>query len=238
MLNFSAYDLLEACKEPGCPVCRLENRYVKSYLEHLFYESVNDPGLRKTLRLSMGFCPEHGWLAANQKLGDRLGFAIIYKDVINTTIKQLNREIKAPTRRWKKLRGIIPYKLITLMDRAAFTLSPKVRCPVCQNQEKMLAIIISSIIEKGSLQKMLDAIGNSEGLCFPHLARVFQEVKDPTICKKLIAIHLDKLNVVHKDLAEIIRKSDYRFVDEGMGKEAGAWKRALEITTGRMKSDK
>ena len=85
MLTFSAYDLLEACHQSGCPVCRLADRYVRSYLKHLFYESVNDLDLRKTLRLSQGFCAEHAWLAVEEKLGDRLGWALIYQDVIHNT---------------------------------------------------------------------------------------------------------------------------------------------------------
>src|SRR5687767_11547818 len=78
--NVMAYKLLEACREPGCPVCRLEQRSVERYLDSQFYESVNNPAWRDRLRASLGFCQEHAWLAVDQRLGDALGFAIIYRD--------------------------------------------------------------------------------------------------------------------------------------------------------------
>jgi hypothetical protein len=235
MLSFTSYDLIDACKEPGCPVCRLEQRYVKGYLDNLFYESVNDIELRKTLRLSMGFCPEHGWMAANQKFPQRLGLAIIYKDVLNATIRQLTKEVRSPSRGWKKFLGFIPYQSNLLMDKAALALTPKARCPVCQQQQRFHTSIISSIIAKSSLREMLTAIEASDGLCIPHLRWVLQEIKDPASCSALINTHLDKWETVKEDLAEIIRKSDYRFVDEGPGKEAHAWLQALEIATGRQR---
>ena len=62
MQSYTAFDFIDACQEPGCPVCRLEHKYIRGYLDTLFHENVNDIELRKTLRLSKGFCPEHGWL--------------------------------------------------------------------------------------------------------------------------------------------------------------------------------
>jgi hypothetical protein len=233
MLTFTAFDLLDACREPGCPICRLEDRYVKSYIQHLFDESVNDLDLRRKLRLNRGFCAEHAWLAADEKLGDRLGFALIYKDVINDTLRQLKKELKTPSRGWRKLLGIIPYRKITLMDGAADALTPRAGCPACQAREKALCIMVSAIVEKGSARKMLPALVKSEGLCFPHLRSVLQASKNTNLCQELITLHLEKWNSVHKHLGEIIRKSDYRFADEVPGKEAGAWRRAVEIASGR-----
>jgi hypothetical protein len=46
MLSSTAHDFIEACGESGCPACRLEQAYVKRYLDNLFYESVNDIDLR------------------------------------------------------------------------------------------------------------------------------------------------------------------------------------------------
>jgi hypothetical protein len=233
MQSYTAFDLQDACKEPGCPVCRLEHRYVQGYLDNLFHENVNDIELRKKLRLSKGFCPEHGWLATSQYLSSHLGLAIIYKDVINNTIIELKKEIKSSYQYPKKYFGIIPNKSNLLMKRLALALSPKARCPVCQRHDIMMAIIISSIIEKESVQAMMVALKESYGLCFPHLKRVLGMTKDTDICIKLIKIHLEKLTTIREDLSELIRKKDYRFAGEGVGKEAGAWLRALEIVNGR-----
>jgi len=91
MTSATAFNLIEACREPGCPVCRLEQRSVQRYLENQFYENVNNPDFRDHLRRSLGFCKEHAWLAANAHLGDALGFALIYRDVIRNTMERLDK---------------------------------------------------------------------------------------------------------------------------------------------------
>ena len=92
MASFTAYELTLACKKPDCPVCRLEQKSVQQYMEGLLYESVNSPSLRNRLRVSHGFCNEHAWLAIDNHLGDALGFAIIYHDVINSVLRQLDAD--------------------------------------------------------------------------------------------------------------------------------------------------
>ena len=39
------FDLLEACAETGCPVCRLSLITARRYLADILYEFVNDPGI-------------------------------------------------------------------------------------------------------------------------------------------------------------------------------------------------
>ncbi len=235
MQNYTANDLVDACYKPGCPACRVEQNYTRSYLRHLFHESVNDIGVRKVLRLSKGFCPEHGWLAVNENLAGPLGVALIYKDVINTTVHQLKKGLNTTTPIRKDYLGIFPNPQLR---KASQALSAMARCPACQRQETMRAIIISSIVEKESVKRILGALTESDGLCFLHLQLVLREVKDSETGNQVIKIHLDKYGTIRDDLAEIIRKNDYRFSDEGAGKEADAWIRAMEIGTGRLRKSK
>src|SRR5215208_6410682 len=86
LLSSTVFNLLEACREPGCPICRLEQQSVERYLDHQFYENVNSPKWREELRASLGFCHEHAWLGVNQRLGDALGYSIIYRDLINSIL--------------------------------------------------------------------------------------------------------------------------------------------------------
>ena len=46
------YNLRDAFAEEGCPICRLCSQAVDRYLDHLLYESVNDPGVRRNIRRS------------------------------------------------------------------------------------------------------------------------------------------------------------------------------------------
>ena len=59
MTSVTTFNLIEACRQPGCPVCRVEEHSVERYLDNQFYENVNNPDFRNTLRLSIGFCREH-----------------------------------------------------------------------------------------------------------------------------------------------------------------------------------
>lgn len=233
MLSSTAHDFIEACGESGCPACRLEQAYVKRYLDHLFYESVNDIDLRKTLRANLGFCAEHGWLAATQKRPYRLGLAIIYKDVLNNVMRQLKKETGITTTDWEKAPGVVPIRRVTWKDRIIQTLTPGGYCLACHQQAAIQKSIVEVILAKSVGQQMLEAIRASDGLCMPHLRGVLEASRDANFCQALVGFHLEKYAVIHQDLEEIIRKSDYRFVDEGLGKEADAWLRALEIVAGR-----
>jgi hypothetical protein len=70
----------------------LEQQGVERYLDNQLYENVNSPGWRDHLRLSHGFCGEHAWLAVNKRLGDALGFSIIYHDIVNNLLRSLNED--------------------------------------------------------------------------------------------------------------------------------------------------
>jgi len=62
-----------------------------------------------------------------------------------------------------------------------------------------------------------------------------KEVQDAVTCGKLIAIHREKLEALHTELAELIRKNDYRFMKEGFGKEGDSWLRAVAMMVGSSK---
>jgi hypothetical protein len=233
--SVTAYNLLEACREPGCPVCRLEQRSVERYLDNLFYENVNSAGIREILRLSMGFCREHAWMTVNQGLGDALGFAIIYHDVIGATLDRLDKDVPPPTRRWAGLLKRIPEEVSARVYKAVFALTPHKHCPVCQKRDEMLSIIISSLVDSLRQAEMVEALQASDGLCVPHLRLALQSVQDVASCEKLIAIHREKLEALHAELAELIRKNDYRYIKEEFGKEGDSWLRAVAMMVGSRK---
>ncbi len=79
-LDATAFNLLEALRQPDCPICHLTAQAVSSYLDWTAYESVNDPQVREQLRRALGYCAPHGqqWLG----LKDTLATAIIYRDIL------------------------------------------------------------------------------------------------------------------------------------------------------------
>ena len=211
----------------------MEQSAVERYLDNLFYESVNDIQLRERLRASMGFCREHAWLAVDKRLGNALGFAIIYQDVINNTLRQLESDITPPvTKHWSALLKQIPEQVSGIVQRVVYALTPQKHCVVCHQRDKALHNIISSFIESLNEPEMVNALQSSNGLCLPHLKKAFESVRDLETSNLLLSIHREKLESLRSELAEFIRKNDYRFKDEGFGAEGDSWKRAVEKVIG------
>ena len=87
----TAFEVREALREPGCAVCRLSQRSVARLLRSVAYEQVNDLSLRSNLRKRGGFCNAHAhqWLREARSV---LGTALIYKDVLQTALRELESE--------------------------------------------------------------------------------------------------------------------------------------------------
>lgn len=233
MPDLTTYKILEACHQPGCPVCRLEQQSVAHYLDSQFYENVNSPKWRDRLNASLGFCHEHAWLTADQHLGDALGFAIIYGDVIHTVLNRLKDKSRPrATRHWTSLLQRFPEKARSLVERMLYAFTPQKPCPACQHRDETTQHILSVLIQALKTEEMIEAMGGSEGLCLPHLRLALEHASDPEVAEKLLSIQQAKLEMLESELAEFIRKNDYRFKSEGFGKEGDAWLRTVGLIAG------
>jgi hypothetical protein len=219
----TAYNLLEACRAPGCPVCRLEQRDVERYLDRKFYENVNTPAWRDQLRASLGFCHEHAWLAVNKRLGDALGFSIIYRDIVNSVLTQLSEDDSMVQSSRK------------LIEKILTALTPRKRCPVCGHRDETTRRVLSVLVEELEKPQMTEALETSDGLCLPHLRMTLEHVKEVATCETLLNIHHEKLENLSAELGEFIRKNDYQAIKEGFGREGDAWLRAVGMIVGSRK---
>ncbi len=204
------FDLRDACHLPGCPLCRMEQAAVQHALDGWMYEDVNDPGLREHLRSSLGFCHEHAWQVANEMLGNALGLAIIYNDVLGEALKRLDEHPTANKR----------------------PLSPHKTCPACEQRETIAHHGLSELVKYIDDDELRAALKDSDGLCLPHLGRALQHIKDPHVSKILLETQHEKIRRLRAELAEFIRKADYRFAGEGFGKERDSWVRAIGMAAG------
>lgn len=212
------FDLLQACTEPGCPVCRLSLKATRHYMDNLMYEHVNDPGVRKNLREARGFCNEHAWWLSEDYI-DALGIAIIHQDVIGNVLKIIN--VPLPGRKANQ-------KAQNLLER----LHPSIECPACTFHHTMEDIVIHTLLEYISDKEMSKALSNSAGLCLPHFSRALELVQENNTLKRLVNLERNILSKLHDELGEFIRKNDYQFIDESLGKESDSWLRALGIVSG------
>ena len=162
----SHYDLLLACKQTGCPVCRLSARSVKRYLEALFYENVNDPGTRDNLVKSLGFCDEHVRLLLNTRIADGLGASIIYENIVKVILRKFPQQHES-SQSARAIRG-----LVSASDGLG-------DCAACEQRDSSSDRALHELAKSLGDEKLRLALQESDGLCFPHLAQVLERVQKP-----------------------------------------------------------
>jgi hypothetical protein len=200
------YELRLIFPKPGCPVCTLVRRAGARWIKNIFDESMLDPLLRQKLVDSLGFCYEHTWQSIDLKLSDALGHAILYHNLMDTTLKSLT--------------GPSP----SVPD-------PKTDCPACRVQAENLDLVLDALRSALRAADFAADYRQSDGLCLPHL-RLALAKADKKAAAVLISHQCEKLTGLKAELAEFIRKNDYRFKDEPMGSEGDSYKRGAEFVAG------
>jgi hypothetical protein len=219
------FNLFDAFKEKGCPFCFLIQKVIHNAMDSLLYEQVNDPGVRKDINKSLGFCNLHAWQL--QKFGDGLGLSIIYKNLIEIIISKMkkggnrNNCIKLVSQEFVNNRNIEYQHKI------------KASCPMCRLQRETEERYLSTFLEDFHEPELYMVFKDSFGLCLPHLLKAFKMCNDAKIFKEIINVELEKLDYLSQELEEFRRKHDYRFSHEGFGKEKDSWIRAIEKMIGK-----
>jgi len=196
-------DLLEACQQEGCPLCRLEHAADLRYLERLFYAQVNEYNTRQQLRASLGFCVQHAELALSEVKGQALGLAIIYDDLLRLVVEQI--------------------------DKNNTLLTADKKCPACENRDENNTRVLSELSKYMLSEAMQTALATSAGLCLGHLRQALAAMREPAKRAALLKVQREIVLSLRAALAEYIRKNDYRFMGEPPGAERDAWIRAVRL---------
>jgi len=211
-------DLLEACAKPGCPLCRVSLAFVRRYLDNTMYERVNDCGVRAALRDARGYCNTHAWMLTEGH-GVVLGTAIIQHDVLNTVLEAIDA---TPLGQGTRLHAQ------DILRR----LRPTAECPACAHQRTMEDIAIQTLLKYLDDARLAAALDETSGLCLLHFSRTLELVEDAAQLQRLLRFQRQALEKLRDELAELIRKHDYRFINEGFGQEGDSWLRATGIVSG------
>ncbi len=232
--SYSYYEVIDACNEPSCPLCRLGQASANRHLTSLIYDSVNDVSLRATLRRSLGYCPEHAWLLPNAGESAPLGIAIIHRDLLNTIHKSLGDSSFGKSRR-SSLKSVVAGAL--RFDSGAPSTPPASQylpvmdqCPACARRDEAEKLALKSVTNALERQDadMVAALRDSDGLCLPHLRRALDLVHNREAFDLLVTITQEQLASLIQDLDEFVRKNDHRFRDEKISEtERSSWRRAL-----------
>jgi hypothetical protein len=173
-----------------------------------------DPGVRQKLVDSHGFCFEHTWQSINLKLSDALGHAILYQDLVRDVLRTIAEN-----------EGNENNQLVN-------ALTPGSTCPACRVEDSTLERVIDSMVPALRDQDFITEFKQSTGLCIPHLKRILPKLDGKR--RGVVLLHqCDCLKELRWELAEFIRKSDYRFRDEVIGKEGDSYKRAADLISGK-----
>jgi hypothetical protein len=208
------YELRLASHKSGCPVCTLIQRAGIRYIEGIFNESMLDPDVRQKLVKSLGFCYSHTWQSINLKLSDALGHAILYQDLVKDAIKKVGENDQNPGSQFT----------------SAF--KPVAACPACLIEEAALDRILAVMAVALRNEDFVTEFKQSSGLCIPHLQALLPKL-DRKRQAALLGFQSVCLENLKGELAEFIRKSDYRFRDESIGKEGDSYKRAADMIHGK-----
>mgnify|MGYP000386243763 CR=1 FL=1 len=206
MRHLLYHELLDALDGSACPVCTLAARAVDGFLRSFLYEGVNDVGLRARLRTAGGFCHPHAWQL--QRLGDPLAHALLYQDLVDDRLSR----------------------------PGAFAPSPAPgpdRCPACGLAADAAHRYLSGLVEALADPAFRARYEGAFGLCLPHLARALDLPRLPGPVRDfLLDCARRQGQRLREQLAEIIRKSDYRHAHEPRGPEKDAWVRAVRWWVG------
>jgi len=215
----SYFNLLDALKEQGCPVCFVIKKYAQKFMDDFLYESVNDPGLRKEIKESVGFCNRHAWQF--HKLGNGFGQGIIYEDLMRLILKRLEGADGSST------------SLKAILKQLEKDEQTKKSCIVCKEENDVEERYISVFLDNFDVPELKFAYKNSFGLCLKHLNLAVKSNKNKKFNNEIIAIEAAKLNGLIAEVKEFLRKHDYRFSKEKFGKEGDSWIRAIEKMIGK-----
>lgn len=222
------YDVIEACEKPGCPLCRVAQRWGGRFMAAILYEEVTDPHTRGRLKQSFGFCRDHAWQAADVG-GTLLGMSIIYRGLLGQIDRALVQAAPGEQRRWWQKLGAAAGE-----QAAPPGLAPDKPCPACvylaEMEDAALVAITDALPDNERLRTGLDQ--PEGGLCLPHLRRGLTVARNPAAFQFLQRTTHERLEGLGAEMDEFIRKYDHRFRKEEWGSEADSWQRAIRWIAG------
>ena len=117
-------------------------------------------------------------------------------------------------------------------EKLVTALADETDCPACLIEHETLERVIESLAHGMQNQNFEREYMKSDCLCFPHLRRLLPYLKDKQRTEILRYQH-QCMKSLQDELEEFIRKSDYRFRDEVIGREGDSYKRAADMVKGK-----
>ena len=199
---------MEKMVDDCCPICALMDFRINESIENFLYESVNNPHIRYKIEKTNGFCNHHVHMML--KKGDPLSHAILYQDLMNNVITNLDN----------------PKSKMKYNDHTG--------CIFCERERENENNYTKAFLDFFEKEEFLERYKKSGTLCVPHLIMIKNiKFSNKKTLNAIMAETLAKYRILNGHLSEIKRKNDYRFAgEEWTEKEKTAWVRGAEIFGG------
>lgn len=227
MKPFSYYDIIDACAQPGCPVCRMLQAETDRYLYALLFEFVTEPEAHHTIRASRGLCRVHSWQLRRQRMSS-VSIAVLYEAVLDEALNIIgSSEQPAVRSRMQRLLGGSSAGA-TLANQ----LQPQAQCMCCEalaiSEDGYVRTLAESITEP----RVLAAYQKSEGLCLPHLRQTLAVTRDDDALNAILGTQREIWSRLKEELALFRARVDAAGGHGKMGAEGTSWLRAVEAVGG------
>ncbi len=201
VVDFFAFDIVEALAEPGCALCRVLADFEEREMATFAREGRRVPEARSRFTASGGFCRRHGWLfhRVTAQAGSGMPIADIYGHLVARDLERLH----------------------TARNAGAESLARARPCPACEAAAAALerkADFFVDALKEGGVRA---AYTDSNGFCEAHLAAALAVAGDrePGVARFLLSDRRRRLERLAHDLAEYDRKRDHRYAHEPKGNE-------------------
>jgi hypothetical protein len=229
-----AYDEIKvAFTQPGCPLCGLLDQAANMIIDSMLWELVNDPQNQDRIKQARGYCQRHGWMLVRG--GAAMGITILMKSVIDTLLEVVDHHAGETSTGLSshKLWHTLQLSHSTIKNTLVIELAPQTTCPVCIDIEQIGQNYINTLLESlTGPESLAEAFHQSDGLCLQHFRDALREGVPGEALDTLVSVQRDVWQRLSDELAEFIRKNDYRYANEPVGTEGNAWRRALAVTSG------
>lgn len=223
------FDLIDALKAPGCPLCHRLKTLSLRFLDSLFYERVTDVGTRVSLAKAKGFCNWHAWMSTEVPHSNS-GIAIIYKDLLEAEIERLSDWVGKNDSAGSRPLG--RRRRRSVRERLLSSWKGKASCPICRQVSAHERMDMGTLLDFIDEDVFSRAFEESPGICLRHLLSILEHFDTHPHLPLLVERQLKKYQSLSVELGEFIRKLDYRFSKEPKGSEGDSWKRVIEQFAG------
>jgi hypothetical protein len=227
-------DLMKACKQPGCPICNLEQRTVDAYMQTAFRKKGNDYAVRADIRNSLGLCREHTRRMLYLGLNNTISAAVGYHDAllaVEQQLKEVNLQPKPSRRSWFARKH---HKPAAKFESVVQALSPTLLCPACRMQENFTRNLLDGLTSSLQENGMQEALASSSGLCLPHLRQAFTRIEELDTCRLLLGMSIEWFEKLRRNLVEEIRQIENRKGEKDSEAESKIWQNVVSAIAGEL----